>query len=72
MSSSEPEAVFRVVRGAPTAEELAAIVGVLWARRAAAAGAGPGAQPSRWRRSAAPVFGRIPRPGPGAWRAAAP
>jgi Acyl-CoA carboxylase epsilon subunit len=67
--SEEP--VFRVVRGAPTPDELAAIVGVLWSRRqAAAAAAGattPAPPPSRWRASAAPRPGRLPRPGRGAW-----
>jgi hypothetical protein len=65
----------RVVRGAPTPEELAAIVGVLWSRRAGAvatagAGAGPAAPVgavSRWRASALPHPGGLPRPGRGAW-----
>jgi hypothetical protein len=66
--SEEP--VFRVVRGAPTSEELAAIVGVLWSRRqaaAAAASSAPAPLPARWRASAAPRPGRLPRPGRGAW-----
>jgi hypothetical protein len=62
---------YRVEGGSPTPEELAAIVGVLWARRQAAAAAlaaAPAAPVSRWRMSALPA---IPlRPGPGAWRAA--
>ncbi|WP_338090511.1 acyl-CoA carboxylase subunit epsilon [Planosporangium thailandense] len=58
----------RVLRGAPTAEELAALVGVLWGRSGATATA-PAAVPApeRWRRSALP--GASLRPGPGAWRA---
>ncbi|HEY7175885.1 MAG TPA: acyl-CoA carboxylase subunit epsilon [Micromonosporaceae bacterium] len=69
----DDEPLFRVVRGAPTAEELAALVGVLWARRqaalaaAAAAGAQSAAPRSRWRASAAPGPGRMPVPGRGAW-----
>ncbi len=68
--SEEP--MFRIVRGAPTPEELAAIVGVLWSRRqaaaaAAAANAAAAPLPSRWRASAAPRHGRLPRPGRGAW-----
>ncbi len=63
------EPTFRVVRGAPTPEELAAIVGVLWSRRqaAAAANSAPAPLSSRWRASAAPRPGRLPRPGRGAW-----
>jgi hypothetical protein len=64
------DAMFRVVRGTPTAEELAAIVGVLWSRRQAAAGAPAPAPVSRWRASALPPAGRLPRPGVGAWRSA--
>jgi len=65
------EPMFRIVRGAPTPDELAAIVGVLWSRRqaaaAAAANSAPAPLPSRWRASAAPRPGRLTRPGPGAW-----
>ena len=65
------EPTLRVVRGAPTPDELAVIVGVLWSRRQAAAGAAansaPAPLPSRWRASAAPRPGRLPRPGRGAW-----
>ncbi|HEY2794095.1 MAG TPA: acyl-CoA carboxylase subunit epsilon [Micromonosporaceae bacterium] len=61
----------RVVRGEPSPEELAAIVGVLWARRAARVEAtAPAPAVSRWRASAAPRAGRLPRPGPGAWSSA--
>lgn len=62
----------RVVRGAPTPEELAAIVGVLWSRRApAVAAAPPPVAVSRWRASALPHPGGLPRPGRGAWNHAA-
>jgi hypothetical protein len=61
--------LLRVVRGNPTSEELAALVGVVavttW-------GAGPVEPPpvaSRWRASGLPRVG--PRPGPGAWRGSA-
>lgn len=57
----------RIVRGTPTAEELAALVGVLSSGSRPIAPVGPG--PSRWRASALPNAG--PRPGPGAWRASA-
>jgi hypothetical protein len=68
MSSEQPD--FRVVRGTPTPEELAAIVGVLWARRQAAALAAPAVPvASRWRASALPRAAGLPRPGPGAWSA---
>ena len=69
--SDEP--FFRVVSGTPTSEELAAIVGVLWARRQAATAASatsPRVLPSAWRASAAPRAGRLPAPGPGAWSSA--
>jgi hypothetical protein len=66
--STPEEPVFRVVRGTPTPEELAAIVGVLWSRRFSAAPADPPA-PSGWRASARPRAGRMPAPGRGAWNA---
>jgi hypothetical protein len=68
--AEETTPAFRVVRGTPTAEELAALVGVLFSRRAAARpaeSARPGG--SRWRASALPSSPL--RPGPGAWRASA-
>lgn len=69
--SDEP--FFEIVSGSPTPEELAAIVGVLWARRQAAAAAASGFRPpvpvSKWRASAAPRSGRLPAPGRGAWAA---
>jgi hypothetical protein len=63
---SEPvDPMFRVTRGAPTPEELAALVGVLWARRQSAAAAPvPDAPRSRWR---APLPRALPTPGRGAW-----
>jgi hypothetical protein len=61
------------VSGAPTDEELAAIVGVLLARGVAAPAPGAPALVSRWSHSARPGLrwpdGRLTRPGPGAWRA---
>ncbi|KWX02426.1 acyl-CoA carboxylase subunit epsilon [Carbonactinospora thermoautotrophica] len=61
----------RVVRGEPTAEELAAVVVVLQARAAAAAGAAaPAEPPSAWRDRSRYVR-RPLAPGPGAWRASA-
>lgn len=50
------EPLFRVVRGTPTAEEVAAIVGVLLSRRGAAPDPAPDPAPvSRWRLSARPA-----------------
>jgi hypothetical protein len=68
----DDEPMFRIVRGAPTPEELAALVGVLWSRRQAALAAAGAPAPaprsrSRWRASAAPRAGRLPAPGRGAW-----
>ncbi len=57
---------FRVVRGTPTPQELAVLVGVLLGRRPESAPA-PVAR-SQWRASARPVAPGV-RPGPGAWRA---
>jgi hypothetical protein len=61
---------FRVVRGVPTDEELAAIVGVLMLRTHAPAD-DAGAESSRWAASTRPTRGRLSRTGPGAWRASA-
>jgi hypothetical protein len=62
----------RIERGRPTDEELAAIVGVLFASRTAGAVAAP-APVSRWSRSARPGYaetdGRLTRPAHDAWRA---
>ncbi|SDZ16849.1 Acyl-CoA carboxylase epsilon subunit [Asanoa ishikariensis] len=61
--SEEP--LFKVTRGAPTAEELAALVGVLSVRLRPAT-AVPTPVSSHWTRSARPGFLAA---GPGAWRA---
>jgi hypothetical protein len=67
--AEETTPAFRVVRGTPTAEELAALVGVLLSRRAAVPAESARPIASRWRASALPS---VPlRPGPGAWRASA-
>ncbi len=68
-------AELRVVRGAPTDEEVAALVAVLLRRlRRDVAGERP-AVPSRWRESARPGAvlgdGRPSRPGKDAWRLSA-
>jgi Acyl-CoA carboxylase epsilon subunit len=70
VSAGEP--VLRVVRGEPTAEELAALVVVLTARAAAAAAVSPSeaASPSSWR-DRRRVLRAPPTPGSGAWRARA-
>jgi len=57
----------RIVRGVPTAEELAALVGALLTRTPP--GDAPVPVPSRWATSTRP--GTAGRPAPGAWRAAA-
>ncbi|MEU1604789.1 acyl-CoA carboxylase subunit epsilon [Micromonospora matsumotoense] len=64
MSAEEP--LFRVVRGVPTAEELAALVGALTLRSRPAGTSAPVAR-STWARGARPV-GAAPAPGRGAWR----
>jgi hypothetical protein len=58
----------RVVRGEPTAEELAALVAVLSARSVAAA---PAAGPRSAWADPARRLGLTDRPGPGAWRRSA-
>ena len=63
---------FRVVRGVPTDEELAAIVGVLMLRATPATA--PPAEPEHtWVSSGRPAYaypdGRPSRPGRSAWRA---
>ncbi|MCW6004581.1 acyl-CoA carboxylase subunit epsilon [Micromonospora sp. CPCC 205371] len=52
---SEPEPMFRVVRGTPTAEELAALVGAVLSRTRATNPAPPAV--SHWARSARPGGG---------------
>jgi Acyl-CoA carboxylase epsilon subunit len=61
------EPCFRVIRGTPSVEELAALVGVL-VRRSRPGAPAPPPPRSRWRASGLPAT--PPRPGPGAWRAA--
>ena len=67
----ERRAAFRVVRGAPTDEEVAALTVVLAAAATAAPAPAPAAAPAtpdRWSDPAARH--RVPlHPGPGAWRA---
>jgi len=58
----------RVIRGTPTAEEVAALVGVLLLGRRQAPAA-PAVAVSRWRVSARPTAGL--RPGAGGWRVSA-
>ncbi|MDG4807873.1 acyl-CoA carboxylase subunit epsilon [Micromonospora sp. WMMD1120] len=58
MSAEEP--LFRVVRGVPTAEELAALVGAIVVRSRPSAAAEP-TSPSTWARSGRPT-------GPRGWR----
>jgi hypothetical protein len=65
----------RVVRGNPTAEEIAAVGSVLAARSAAAGGAGPGRgdsaeTPSGWNDRSRALRAPLPH-GPDAWRASA-
>ncbi|MGZ4469782.1 MAG: acyl-CoA carboxylase epsilon subunit [Nocardioidaceae bacterium] len=68
-AAEAPRPLLRVVRGEPSAEELAALVAVV-AARAAASGPRPPARVSAWtdrsRRVRRPL-----RPGPGAWQASA-
>jgi hypothetical protein len=61
------EPAFRVIHGTPTAEEVAAIVGVLRARQLHQTAPASPPPMSRWRASVAPRSGRLPRPAPGAW-----
>lgn len=64
---------WRITRGSPTAEELAALVGAVLSRTRPVSDSGPAPDPAaaRWARSARPDRGPLPRPGPDAWRAAA-
>ena len=63
--------MLRVIRGVPTPEELAALVGVLALRRGSAPAATRATTRAggHWRASALPAAGW--RPGSGAWRASA-
>ncbi|SIN33545.1 acyl-CoA carboxylase subunit epsilon [Micromonospora cremea] len=63
MSAEEP--LFRVVRGVPTAEELAALVGAIVLRSRPAVAPAP-VTTSAWARSARPA-GAALRAGPGGW-----
>ena len=67
MSEERERPLLRVVRGNPTAEELAALVAVLTAR--AAAGPPPRRPRSAWADPARQLF--APRVGPDAWRRSA-
>ncbi|MDQ7911346.1 acyl-CoA carboxylase subunit epsilon [Phytohabitans sp. ZYX-F-186] len=55
---SEPEPFFRVTRGLPTADELAALVGALLVRRRMPAAQPPPRTTSAWARSARPGAAR--------------
>jgi hypothetical protein len=68
---TDPSPLFRVVRGTPTPEELAALVGVITARGRRAAEAAPTSEPSAWVRLARPGADLLGRPGAGAWRRSA-
>ena len=65
MSGDASRPLLRVVRGEPTAEELAALVAVVTAGAAVTAPAAA-PPPSLWGR---PVLRSPLHPGPGAWRA---
>jgi hypothetical protein len=67
--AGEPGTVLRVVRGEPTAEELAALVAVL-ASRSTKSGRTEQAARSSWRDRNGYVRETLPH-GPGAWRASA-
>ncbi|MCQ4082194.1 acyl-CoA carboxylase subunit epsilon [Streptomyces sp. RB6PN25] len=64
--------MFKVIRGNPTPEELAAALAVVQARAAAGAAAAPGGGADRLDEWADPARNiaarRVPRPGPKAWR----
>jgi hypothetical protein len=64
-----PEIAFRVERGDPTPEELAAVVAVLAATGTEAEPSGPPARSAWAEQSRLPR--RVPSPGPGAWRRSA-
>jgi hypothetical protein len=62
----------KVERGAPTPEELAAVVALVQARAAAAGSVAEDPAPlDAWGDPARNVPARVPAPGPGAWRASA-
>ena len=62
--------VLTVVRGNPSAEEIAALVAVLTAARAASAGAAAARPGSAWSARSRLLRAPLPR-GPGGWRASA-
>lgn len=69
MSEADPQ--FSVVRGTPTAEELAALVGVLFARSRPPADPTDATRLSPWVRAARPGSGTwdaTARPGADGWR----
>ena len=74
LSPMSDEPLFRVVRGTPTLEELAALVGVVLSRARASTPA-PAQGPSRWTLSVRPgavTAAGLPRPiGQDAWRRSA-
>jgi acyl-CoA carboxylase epsilon subunit len=63
--------LFHVRRGAPTAEELAALTAVLAAKANRAAASRRHAGPPAWGVPGAAHRRPLPPPGPGAWRRAA-
>ncbi|GAA0229654.1 acyl-CoA carboxylase subunit epsilon [Cryptosporangium japonicum] len=67
MTTQDDEPVIRVLRGVPTAEELAALVGVLAARSTAVASPPPRPR-ELWGRQEARIGAPLVA-GPGAWRA---
>jgi hypothetical protein len=64
----DPEPYVRVVRGTPTAEEIAALVGVLLSRPPLGVAAPAGYASSAWSRSARPGGVAWSSPRPGGWR----
>jgi hypothetical protein len=66
MTEAEDRPLLRVVRGAPTADELAALVAVVSAR-AASQGRG-GARPRSAWAGRDRLLRQVPTPGPDAWR----
>jgi hypothetical protein len=68
--SSAPVPPLAVTRGAPTAEELAALVVALASRPAARPGGGRAGRPSEWAAKTRTLRAPVHR-GPGAWRASA-
>ena len=61
--------LLRIVRGTPSADELAALVAVVAARASAADAPGPPARPLWGRPVLRPSLTSDLTPGPGAWRA---